>query len=507
MHNSSVSGQTPCLPPQKVANSTCGKRGQTHHQVHAAWHSCYGGGAAAGKEISKKGAPYSLKGGAYAFHGSFGCAFSPPLAHEDPEPCPDCGRAQQVLHSAQLLPAERRLGKVMRYDEAWAEYRQARRLARLDPEGRFGLYPDPPVRVIPASAAQSAGGAGQLSQGKDLEAVRRLLEDDLDAPLEAQPYQLVMERALGDMVTAMRACRGAAPLLTRVHAHMHALRNLYAGLQHMHAAGICHLDVKPENCVAVGGTLDMPGAYKFIDFGLTQSFAELAAATPSTRQLLLSRQYSAYPFQAYAWWRTFPSEEPGGSTVTEFEDDPYQLVKESEVQASRHADTLDRIQKYQAGVKREFWDPLFRLYTPEALRLEAQGMLRLYSSARTGGFDDRGRHHEKEEQALQAHQVQLQEQEQPFAVGAEARVIAARAADVFGLGRVTALVYACVANVTFKHSPGHVRENAAWGDDPMGLRGVHGKLSALIYDMMRMRVKDDEILARFDLFLSSIPEA
>ncbi len=462
----------------------------------------------------------SLSAGFYAFHGSHGCAFTPPLAYEavtpetaaagagagaaaaaarGPDSCPTCGRGLQGR--SQKLPPERQIGKVMRYDAAWAEYRQAHRVEKLDPSHLFGLYPDPPVRVLQEEAASSAGGPDQLMLGMDVDVVRALLDgEEPGLPHEARAYQLIMERAMGDLLVVLGPMRATAPALPQVRAHMHALRNLYAGLQHMHAQGICHLDIKPENCVVLGESPSRPSAYKFIDFGLSKSFAELEAApaTPS-RQVILNRLYSSYPAVAFAWWRSFPAggaasyrqrgeslesdspppPPPEGQHVAEFEDDPFQTRSRSHTQEQRMDKTVELIQNFHRSARKECWEPLYRPYNRDTLKLESEGMLQLYAeSEKTAGNG--------------------QTQYGP-------RVVAARAADVFGLGRVTAFVYYCVAKITYSYSATRFKENPTWGHDPLNLQHVHAALGQLVFDMMHSRVRSDQILARFDGVLLLFP--
>ena len=404
-----------------------------------------------------------LRGGKYAYHGAKGCAFGPPLAYPA---TPGRRLARPPL-----------IGKVMRHADADAEYQLAERLRWTDPRSQYGIYPAPPVHVTQAEAADSAGGREELERCGPNEAVRALLDGrEPDLPPPDQAYQLIMQRALGDVLVVLHPLRTQAPTLARVHAHMRALRNLYAGLEHMHAHELCHLDVKPENCVILGASLEAPEAYKFIDFGLTMSYTELFASAPGSG-LLLQHVYKPYPILMSMIWREFPEAAVGmamfddhddGGGAVEFENDIFQTQARSARQRNRRDDIVSRLQEYRRLEPFDWWEP--RCDPPSAATLFGDYAEMLYAYGAEG------------------------------ATGAAARVVAARAADVFGLARVTAYVYACVAHIAFR------RRGEIEGDPlPLGLGMFTVALGTLIQDMMSMRVKDDAILARFDRVLQLLP--
>jgi ankyrin repeat protein/tRNA A-37 threonylcarbamoyl transferase component Bud32 len=393
----------------------------------------------------------AFQGGKYVYHGSYGCTFSPPLAYEGP------ADAHQ--------PEQPKIGKIMQYANAAVEYEQLKRLIAVDPAQQYGIYADmPPVHVIQAEAAASAGGASQLEKCRTVEAVASLiLNTEAGVPLERQAYQLIMTRALGDAQNTLEPLTHKPMTLARVHAHMHALRNLYAGLQHMHANRVCHLDVKPLNCVVVGASAEAPSAYKFIDFGLARSYAELEAGVPDTT--VLSESYVYYPLLANVVWQGYGVGEPRADGEFErevFEDDPFQKRSASPRVARLYAQLIAQLGRSKAREDKPGWAPRFSTFSVVLADFDA--LLRTY-----GG--------------------------QPF--GSDARLAAARATDVFGVALVTACVYACLANVVFTE----VAVDPKVRGDPLKLSPVSEELHHLLLDMMHMRVRDDAILERYDRVL------
>ena len=254
-------------------------------QLDAAAAAMIGGGAA---WFGLK--PPSLAGGRYVYHGTFGCTLAPPLAYE--------GGGGEVKMG--------KIGKVMHYTDALKEWTQLERMIDIDPGQQFGIYADgKPVHVIQAEAAASAEGEQELRKCETVDAIESLLTNrEENTPLEKKAYQLIMTRALGDVSHVVQALSTRAMSLARVQAHMRALRNLYAGLVHMHANRMCHLDIKPTNVVVVGASEEAPEAYKFIDFGSAHSFTELLDA-PHPYTTALGQSYMFYPLVAYVLWHAY----------------------------------------------------------------------------------------------------------------------------------------------------------------------------------------------------------
>ena len=395
----------------------------------------------------------ALQGGDYMHHGSYGCAFSPPLAYE--------GGGGGELSSGKI-------GKIMRYANAAVEYEQLERMLDVDPGQLYGIYADmPPVHVIQAEAAASAGGAGELRKCKTVEAVASLISMlETGEPLEKKAYQLIMTRALADVEHTLQPLGQKPMTLARVHAHMHALRNLYAGLQHMHANQMCHLDVKPLNCVVVGASPEAPDAYKFIDFGLARSFAELEAGGPLTT--VLSESYTYYPLLANVLWQPYSVGAPlaDGSFASErFEDDPFQKVRKSERAAAEYKQLVADLSRIKARADAPGWAPRFNSFSVLPAALDA--LISTYGCAPTGP---------------------------------ETRLAVARATHVFGVALVTACVYAFLANVVFSE---YAVEPQGPGN-PLRLKSVSEELHRLLLDMVHMRVGDYAILERYDRVLAEL---
>jgi ankyrin repeat protein len=413
-----------------------------------------------------RGAQIALHGGKYVGSGSFGCTFSKPLAYH----------TEEGVES----PPDSKLGKVMSRQDAEEEFAIARKLLDIDPDRVYGIYPDmPPVKVATQSAVQSAGGEEELLKCRN-KAVRQGILGLPPAASHHSPsgsegggdddgeaYQLIMTRALGDLVKVLLEAGGRGPpSLSILNAHMRALRNLYAGLEHMHANRVCHLDIKPANVVAVGAAVEAPEAYKFIDFGLSASFQDIM--TPGVSEVL-GYVYPSYPLIANIWWVSVQA--AGGE-----EAQPPAPVYDPDPFHPRRRVVLHKfIEKMRAEYERYDWEPDFMQFS--AIYTDNAAMHATY-----------GRHE-----------------------GAEARLMVARATDVYGLAKVTAYVYEQLTGVRFaeqRTGPEAVTFKTRDGWEELKLLSlVSTALGALLSDMMHMRIRDDAILARFDQVLSLLSEA
>ncbi len=486
--------------------------------------------------------PSNIRGGKYVHSGSYGCTFAQPLAYY----------AAPEEHKKEPPGSDSpKIGKVMTRENANEEYAYAKRMLDIDPGQLYGIYPDmPPVRVVPETAAASAGGEGELAKCT-LAALQPSLHSPPGAviPEGEEAYQLVMQQALGDVTRVLGALHGKHTL-TQVGVHMHALRNLYAGLDHMHAHRMCHLDIKPENVVVVGPSKEAPTAYKFIDFGLASSMSELVLDGARTA---LDYVYPAYPLVANVWWTLSPAFQAGagggGSPGSrrrlpplvaapprepeEYTRAHHRLQREASRRISGRVSNAPpealTVQQKQAQLKQQQKQQTqkqegarqpFLSYTEDPF----SPLLRARTAMLLESFKPKYFKHEWEP-AFKTFSVVYEDNAAMLAayhpgknrdtagavLGGEARLAAARATDVYGLARVTAYVYACVAGVRFSEArvAGAMTQEfqTVAGNELQGLHAASRALGVLLADMMHLRIPDTAVLGRFDAVLALVDQA
>jgi hypothetical protein len=334
---------------------------------------------------------------------------TPPLSH---------GKQQHVRTMQQL----QMIGKVMPKRLAFKEWAMHHALQSVDPGSLYGMY----------------------AHGEPFEVAEDVLENALeDAGLPGSGggswAELVMERGecLYDALQTPAPGAPGAPAYS-VQAHMHALSNLYTGLQHMHAHKMCHLDIKPENAVLC--VRDGQLSYKFIDFGLTTSFAGVKLLTPR----FLGNPGAVYPPVTNIVWAV---------------------------------DILATLRRVESA------PPPSAPWEPRGLQLHqslSQDTKNLYTTYRVKGAEDRRR-------------------------------AAALAADVFGLARLTAFVYACLTGLAFVQAKdGSLRAESMYAEEVAGiprpeLAPSSQELGSLLADMMHMRIPSHGIARRFERVVKLMP--
>ena len=393
----------------------------------------------------------SLRGGDYVFRGSYGCTFGPPVGEE----------------GAGAPGGSDRLGKVMNKTNAEHEYAIHQRMkAAAFYAQDWGVFADtPPARVKRDDAVRTAGGVAQITQCP-------LLKEWLDNPAPAPEdhlYQITMKKALGDLSVLDKYCK-QPPTVANLQHHMRRLSNLYSGVQRMHAARMCHLDIKVNNVVLFGQSTDDPTTYKFIDFGMAKTFDEILSTTPAQQyqddpaSTSLNLRYFVYPLVANVRWTAVVTATGGKGLLPNyvFLDNPFRDHRKFVV------DKLVPLLK-QKTVYDAWWLPKFKSWS--VMDVDDKSMCATYGSGAGGG---------------------------------EARLAAARATDVFALAQVTAFVFACMAHVVFtEDDAGNVKFEAAPEQEVIGgmlpgVQNVATALGVLLSDMIHMRIADKDVYDRYE---------
>ncbi len=420
--------------------------------------------------------------------------FSPPLATSEEGEAGDASK----------------IGKVMTRDEAVEEYAQMEKLLKIDAEQRYGIYAKArPSRVLAHQSASSAGGLEELEKclapapGSDKRhrnlAMEHILYRSKSIPFGEQPYQLVMERALGDALHTLGDSN--KPRQHTLHAarlHLHALKNLYEGLQHMHKHELCILDIKPQNIAVLGASPNAPTVYKFIDFGLAASFADLK---DPEQGYWLGNVNFVYPLLANVWWTPVPKPvllsgaqpgQPLGNATRSSTGGSSQsrVVASAAEKSSDNDDHPTGALEFDENPFRA-WDKVSRMIR----HLKSQMFWRVW-----GDFNQTERSVAEDNAAMQ--------RTYGACTGADARLVVARASDVFALAHTTMFVYRAVSGVEFSEdADGNAVRHRVWGSRVPELERVTEAMGALLADMVHMRVKDDAILERYEAVLALIPPA
>jgi len=375
-----------------------------------------------------------LKGGVFIGKGAYGCAFSPPLQSLDPT----------------------MLGKVIAGDkEASEEYKAYGLVKQADPQGKYGVYATGLEKLrVDNRLIETAGGIDEVNKCPPVS----------NAVFRPQPslslWQILMPKATGNILQLLHPYSFNPCNLSRLAQNMVRLRNLYVGLVHMHNAAVCHLDIKDIN-VIMFGTVDLPREYKYIDFGLAQSYVEIANRKAYNSHHL-SLRYYIYPFLANLLWTP--------------EDDQW----------------VDNFSIQMQPIKEKYYRQNPQLLEQDPYVKNMQ-MRNTYASIKQDNDNLKNTYN----------CISLQQR----------RVAVARATDVFGLAYVTGMVFEKLAHFGYKENDNSMQfilkklnERALDSLVPAG-----ALLGTLLSDMVHMRIKDTNVLVdRFDqvlnLILALIPE-
>ena len=364
-----------------------------------------------------------LRGGVFVGKGGFGCTYSPPLLSDDPT----------------------MIGKVIEGTQnAEDEHHGYETMELADLAGHYTVPPTDFVELQMNARELHSTAGGRFEVEKCGLLYNRLYKDS-KTPL----WQITMPKADGDVFSLLKPYESQPCDPRRLLLNMKCLRNLYRGLVKIHEATVCHLDVKDLNAV-VFGTVDNPFQYKYIDFGLSQTFKELSEHRSDQGLHQLSRNYQAYPYLANVLWTPLEN-----NWVDYF--------------AAEYKEELNKfIERRQERENR-------LKVTRASLEQDLRNLDAVYGCRNAE----------------------------------QRRIAVARATDVYGLAQVTITVFQLLARIgfvendysaTFKFGSRTPEDLAVHSLIP-----VAALLAKLLSDMMHMRIGDgQELVRRYDEVLSLI---
>lgn len=204
-----------------------------------------------------------MRGGKFKGKGTYGCAFNPPLK---------C-RGESTRRNS------RHLSKLLFKDAANAEYKESIPFRKIDPEKRFFIWSD----------------AECLLNQRNI----RITNEIEKCPKSVVNYRnpsaslLFYEMGGSDLSKIELEAADYSPFLI-------SIGNLIKGLSILHANGICHCDIKPDNMVtkSIGDTVF---SSRYIDFGLASDTTRITSSSPKI-ELLSKHPYIYYPFNIKYLW-------------------------------------------------------------------------------------------------------------------------------------------------------------------------------------------------------------
>jgi serine/threonine protein kinase len=212
----------------------------------------------------------SLRAGAVLDSGGQGCIFVPPL-----------------------YPVKRRfpiVSKVLQKSEAEQEYTVSLALKKLDPRGRYGLYPTAPWHCG-VSAAQISANAPDLKpvRDKDSDTCGFILADadrDTYCSIEYERFDSTLKK-----VIKASKCTGYLEVCPEARATLQSLQDVWRAIAFLRRHNFVHGDLKASNVAkrARGGLF-------LTDWGWS---ADLNTAEGVKEQLQLMAQYDDYAIPQY----------------------------------------------------------------------------------------------------------------------------------------------------------------------------------------------------------------
>lgn len=198
------------------------------------------------------------RGGKFKGQGSYGCGFNPPLK---------CFEDETRRNNSELSKY------FSHYGDALDEMNKSGAISLLDPQRKYFITP---TELCPL----------------DRENIRpeNQTEKCRGFSLNRETYLLMYEMG-GDNLNSIKIPAN------KVWNFIQSFENLFQGITLLHAGGLVHLDIKPENIVS---KLKADGNYltRFIDFGLSEKISTLDEDSDVLRghaQFSLTKQYLWYP--------------------------------------------------------------------------------------------------------------------------------------------------------------------------------------------------------------------
>lgn len=239
--------------------------------------------------------------GRFLAQGAAGCVFYPPLK----------SMVEDYSGYTDLV------GKVcVSLSEATKELKESKEWVKLDPEGRFGVYPLTLVTVDPSVATEQAGGVEEAKK----------CTFTTDGVFENPSYQIILPKA----ISAAQCVDTAPHTIQALKQHLYALANLFEGFEVLNAQGLVHGDIKIDNVVCM--SCKDPGAYKFIDFGFSFNVHNSPEAVNAI-YALGSKPYMGWPVISTFLFKEFENgrfprvvelwQKRRGKTFLEYVSEPY----------------------------------------------------------------------------------------------------------------------------------------------------------------------------------------
>lgn len=216
-----------------------------------------------GKTRKAKAKANKMRGGKFKGKGAYGCAFNPPLK---------CRREATRRNGRQL-------SKLLYRRSADKEYQESVPFRRIDPERKFFIWTDTECSL-------------NQSNIKPENEITKCPKEVVDYR-SPEATLLFYEMGGSDLSKIQLEAADYAPFIV-------SLGNLLEGLAIIHANGIAHCDIKPDNIVSKR-LEDNTFATRFIDFGLAENTTRISSA--SSKIMLLSKHpYPYYPFEIKYLW-------------------------------------------------------------------------------------------------------------------------------------------------------------------------------------------------------------
>jgi serine/threonine protein kinase len=181
------------------------------------------------------------KGGKVVASGAYGCGFIPAL----------------ICEGNQTRP-ENIFSKFMKNKDAEVEWHIRSKVASIDPDQHYTIYPTSKCKIDPT----------KLSDTNDLNHCTKSLLSNINASN--------LSKSIIDNYTVLQIPIGGSPL-DKVNVtddsytqYFRSIRKLFNGVTMMHSNDLYHLDIKPDNILAIQTSISNYNI-RYIDFGMSRT--------------------------------------------------------------------------------------------------------------------------------------------------------------------------------------------------------------------------------------------
>jgi serine/threonine protein kinase len=202
------------------------------------------------------------KGGKLVASGAYGCGFIPALVCEG-----DQTRPENIF------------SKFMKNEDAEVEWHIRSKVAIIDPDQQYTVYPTHKCRIDP----------DKLTETNDIDHCYQSLLSNIN--------KKNIKKSLTDNYTVLQIPIGGSPLdkinvtdATYI-SYFRSMRKLFNGLTMMHSNDLYHLDIKPDNILALETSGDIYNI-RYIDFGMSKTPEEFM----KDASIYLQNNYMYWPF-------------------------------------------------------------------------------------------------------------------------------------------------------------------------------------------------------------------